>query len=67
MGVVAFGESFLIRSGGWEVDDSLGTADEEVSFDGSAAAILGRLASGELGLDGAAWLCEGGVVGRVMP
>ncbi len=49
MGVVALGESFLIRSGGWEVDDSLGAADEEVSFDDSAADILERLVSGELG------------------
>ena len=54
--MVALGESFFIRSGGWEVVDSLGTAVEKVSFVDSDGDILGRLASGEFGREGGAWL-----------
>ncbi len=56
--MVAFGESFLIRRGGWEVVVSFGTGTEEALFAVVDGDILGRLARGDFGADGGACLLE---------
>lgn len=67
----------MIKRGGWEVDVNVGTGTEtevsavEVWGVVAAGVIFGRLARGEFGRDGGAWLsrfAEGGVVDdSVMP
>lgn len=55
--MVASGESFLISKGGWDVEDSLGTAVVVAPdmLDGVDTTDFRRFGSGELGSDGGRW------------